>query len=145
MAAVSFLVSCSVSATVCFSFFLPRSLSFFVFCPCQKVLFVSVWEVAGWDFCWVGFACEVFVESQCRTRWLRSKKQTIMSAAAILKEAEEAFSFFQPPKTSANRARNMLSTQNLEVALRSLGLRPPSVRARLVSTPESMCVRIAQT
>jgi calmodulin len=51
-----------------------------------------------------------------------------MSQDRILKEAEEAFSFFQPPRTSATRARNMLNTQNLEVALRSLGLRPPSVR-----------------
>jgi calmodulin len=51
-----------------------------------------------------------------------------MSQDRILKEAEEAFSFFQPPRTSVTRARNMLNTQNLEVALRSLGLRPPSVR-----------------
>lgn len=49
------------------------------------------------------------------------------SNIAVLKEAAEAFNFFQPPSTSSNSTRNMLNTKNVEVALRSLGLRPPSV------------------
>ena len=68
-----------------------------------------------------------------------------MSAESILKEAEEAFSFFQTPKTSANRGRNMLSTSKLEVALRSLGLRPPTVRLQLrICVATTTCASLAR-
>jgi hypothetical protein len=58
------------------------------------------------------------------------------SEKTIMTEAEEVFSFFQP---GASKPRNMLDTQQLEVALRSLGLRPPSVRRCL---PDLLCAHV---